>query len=168
MSSTSILLNKINKHIGSIVVTSILMLYANFSQDNKIDILINMSNTFLFATIFSVICLKIFTFNINLNIIKDLIDVDDTLIWSINIIHCNWLLGFLLSGINMLVPVYRFEYIFMHLTLITFIFAIIRNLIYISVYGKSFDIPSTGNNDFNTFVEDGIIYYQIREKLKQD
>ena len=130
MESTTTLINRINKHTKDILLVSLLFLLINISNDyHKTSMLTNFSNTFLIATLLMVLCLKIFIFNINLPLVKDILDVNDILIWIMGTINIKLCFGVMFSITNILSPTFRVAYIPIYLTIGVHLCAVIKELI---------------------------------------
>lgn len=146
MELTNTLINKINKHTKDILFVSLLFLLMNVSNDyHKQNMLINFSNTFLIATLLMVLCMKIFIFNINSPLMKNHIDINDTLIWIVGTIHIKLCFGVMFSIANILSPTFRVAYIPVYLCICTFLYGVINNLVTMMNTIESFNYQNKDN-----------------------
>lgn len=136
--ATRNIINKTSKMTLQLPLISLLMLCINFMHcDRKTDLLVNISNIFLFATLLHIIFLKIFIFNADH--VEENEDTDDTLLWTINAIHTKLIIGLIFGGIKLLIPVLTIEYFPLHLVLIVFTFSMVRDLMCIILFNKPFN-----------------------------
>ncbi len=107
MISTNNLINRISNYCAGIILISLLLLiYINCINNNckGINILISMSNTYLFSIILMVILnIKILIFNITSDIVQNNIDVNDTLFCTMNMIFSMLVVGIYFQYIHTLI-----------------------------------------------------------------
>jgi len=121
---TTTLISKTNKNIKETTIVALLLLCINVLVDaEKVNVLTNWSNMFLFSTVLMTMCMKIFTFNINLDIIKNNVDVNDTVIWAVGMIYLNLVTGAVFTTANIMISTFMikcymlYACVFLHLLL---------------------------------------------------
>jgi hypothetical protein len=123
-------INKIDRNMNDVICVSLALIITNAQLNKTIDIFaLNVSNTFLIATILMIMFMKILMFNIDLTIIQNNIDVVDTLVWCTNIVYVNLLFSILSFGSYIIYPLIDIRSAFLILCITIFLYAYIRDII---------------------------------------
>lgn len=127
---TTTLISKTNKNIKEVTIIALLLLCINVLYDNgKVNVLTNWSNMFLYATILMTICMKIFAFNITLEMIRNNVDVNDTVVWAVGMIYLNLVIGTLLSAANVMISTFIIECYMLYACVFLHLLLYVKNLV---------------------------------------